>query len=137
MTDPAPPVPTMTVLLANRQEGKTTQALAWLTHGHPIDAPPGWSRVLVVPNTAAARYIDLTARASGIAVPDLHRRVFGILEWTHKRGIGRDVEVCLDDLDQMWTFGITTHALPGRITAATMTARPWVHLAALDNPRTM
>jgi hypothetical protein len=37
-------------LLAERQEGKTTQLIDWLLDGETIDKWPSWSRVLIVPN---------------------------------------------------------------------------------------
>jgi len=42
------------VLLADRQQGKTAHALAWLVDGHPIDSYPRWSRALVCVNDREA-----------------------------------------------------------------------------------
>lgn len=44
-------------LIAERQEGKTTQLIEWLLGGEPIDKWPAWSRVLIVPNPRQMEYI--------------------------------------------------------------------------------
>jgi hypothetical protein len=47
------------VFLADRREGKTTQALAWLLNGQLIDTYPGWSRALVCVHKSEAQRLEL------------------------------------------------------------------------------
>jgi len=44
-------------LVADRQEGKTTQLVEWLLGGEPIEAWPSWSRLLVVTSEQRYSYI--------------------------------------------------------------------------------
>lgn len=44
-------------ILAERQDGKTTQLVNWLLGGEPIDKWPSWSRVLIVPTAAQMKVV--------------------------------------------------------------------------------
>jgi hypothetical protein len=44
-------------LVAERQEGKTTQLVEWLLGGEPIEAWPSWNRLLVVVNEQRYAYV--------------------------------------------------------------------------------
>lgn len=128
MTDPAP----LQLLMRDRQAGKTTAAIVWVALGERTTRYPGWSRVLVVPTM---RRLDHIRREWWHTLDDFSHRVYTLAEWAPARGIGPDVEVCLDDLDTLLATGLPR--LPGRIVAATITARPWhVDLAAPTAPRT-
>lgn len=109
--------PPLNVLLADRGEGKTTAALAWLAEGQPIAAYPGWTRVLLVASYDMARIRVRQLEQAGVA--EARHRVHSFASWRDARGCAHDVEVCIDDLEH-----VLPH-LPGRLTHVTINGVPW------------
>lgn len=113
---------TLQLLAGDRQTGKTTSAIAWVSWGEQTRNYPGWSRVLVVPTIA--RLDDIRRQWWG-RLPDLDHRVYTAQDWLNARGVDPTVEVCLDDLDAFLGMPVI---IRGRIVAATITAQPWQHV---------
>ena len=113
---------TLQLLAADRQTGKTTQALAWISQGERIQPYPGWSRVLLVATLARLDHIraDYWPR-----LDDFSHRVYSVAEWMPARGIYPNTEVCADDLDACLMSGLDIRRMPGHLTAATITAHAW------------
>jgi len=120
------------LLAVDRAEGKTTQAMAWLSNGDRVAHYPGWSRVLVVPNLQRVQHIrDQYWRR----LEDFDHRVYSCDEWRRAQGVHHDVEVCIDDLDWFLGTGQPLAAFPGHIVCATMTAWPWEQQEFRERPR--
>jgi hypothetical protein len=114
---------TLQLLAGDRQTGKTTAAIAWLSWGEQTRTYPGWSRILVVPTLARLDYVRLGWWGR---LPDFSHRVYALQEWVNARNPDPSVEVCLDDLDTYLATGLPR--IGGHIVAATITAQPWQHV---------
>lgn len=97
----------LSAVLADRQEGKTTQLVDWLVHGEPIDVWPSWSRVLIVPEArqledlvSRFRVADQTLRDKGCA-GGLGKVVLTVGSYTLTRLRLADVEVAVDNADHL------------------------------------
>lgn len=97
----------LTAMLAERQEGKTTQLIDWLTHGEPIDKWPSWSRVLIVPD---AQQMQDTVRRFAVAdqvlrekgcIGGLAKIVLTVGSYALTRLRLADVEVAVDNADHL------------------------------------
>lgn len=95
----------MSAVLADRQEGKTTQLVDWLTHGEPIEAWPSWSRVLIVPGPGQMEDVvrrftaaDQTLRDKGCK-GGLGKVVLTVGSYALTRLRLADVEVAVDNAD--------------------------------------
>lgn len=122
----------MMLLHAGRCTGKTTQALAWLSHGERVRGYPGWSRVLLVHDLAeierlrgewGAHVRDHETGDRRQRLEDFDRRVYVLHDWVRAL-VTSDVDVCIDNLDLMLHLKDFTR-FPGRVVAATITAEPW------------
>jgi hypothetical protein len=99
------------VLVTDRHEGKTNALVEWVRAGQRSDLYPFWTRVLVVPLRRRAQEVRERFGLDSHQVFDLH-------VWREARGINRDVEVAVDDVDELlrgW--------LPGRVARVSMTGR--------------
>lgn len=94
--------------ICGRGGGKTTHLVEWVRGGHELDVYPGWSRVIVTPTADIAKW---TRSHFNLA----RRQVFSFDDWRGSYGIGRSVEVALDNLDMMLPD------LPGVIRRVTIT----------------
>lgn len=97
------------IVLADRQEGKTTRLVEWLLQGHLTEPWPGWSRMLLVPTVREAvnlpeeyHWADLELRMH-LGVPGgLGKIICSANEISSLRlHVGRnpDLEIALDNAD--------------------------------------
>lgn len=94
-------------VLAERQEGKTTQLVEWLIGGEPIDAWPSWSRVLIVPDprqmddlVSRFKVADQTLRDKGCR-GGLPKVILTVGSYALTRLRLADVEVAVDNADHL------------------------------------
>lgn len=94
-------------VLAERQEGKTTQLIEWLVNGEPLDVWPSWSRVLIVPTPEQMSDIvhrfqvaDQTLRGKGCP-GGLGKVVLTVGSYQLTRLRLADVEVAVDNADHL------------------------------------
>lgn len=107
--------PLVDVVVRDRQEGKTTDALRWLADGKRCPGYPGWTRVLVVTDVQAFLYVK---RMSG-PFDDLDHRIYFLADWQRAHVTGHP-EVWLDDAERH------LHGLlqgRGRLVGVSMTGR--------------
>lgn len=110
----------MMLLHTGRQAGKTTQAMAWVSHGVEAKGYPGWSRVLVVIHFAEFNRLKNEYWSK---LEDFDHRVYTYVEWAEAVHVHPETEVCIDNLDIL--LGFVDLSIPGRIVAATITAQEW------------
>lgn len=99
----------MDVILGDRQTGKTTKLVEWLIQGHAIHSYPGWSRILVCANHAQVRWATDAVKEMTADWPkvrstwDLRKAVWGLgdLNGAGIRGVSREVEIAVDNLDMV------------------------------------
>lgn len=111
----------MMLLHARRASGKTTQAMAWVSHGERIPRYPYWSRVVLVHDRNA---LEVVRREYWGRLEDFDHRVYDVNEWLRVQSADPDVELCIDNLDLFLRHFAVTR-LPGYIAAATITADRW------------
>lgn len=142
----------MMLLHARRQSGKTTQAMAWVSHGTKT---VGYQctrlehthyRQLVEPDevevcNAAEVRLSYPGWTRVLVVchrdeferlkkewygrlEDFDHRVYPIGEWLNAHHVNPSTEVCIDNLEMVLHGGWRN--FPGWITAATITAERWV-----------
>jgi hypothetical protein len=94
-------------LLAERQEGKTTQLVDWLVDGDPIDKWPSWSRVLIVPEKQQLMNIVSRFQVANHALRDkgcpggLQKVILTAGGYALTRLRLADVEVAVDNAEQL------------------------------------
>jgi hypothetical protein len=95
------------VVLAGRQEGKTTRLIEWLIGGEPLDKWPSWSRVLIT-HESALPYLrssqfhaaDAELRKKG-CIGGLGKIVLTVGDYAITRLRLADVEVAVDNAEEM------------------------------------
>jgi hypothetical protein len=123
--------PRLRLLATDRRAGKSTQAVAWVSHGVPTAGYPGWSRVLAVSH--ATGFQLLRAEWWG-RLADFDHRVYALCDWASAHGVVPATEVCVDDLEEAMAR-YTVGRLPGRVVAATVTAQVWERQVFREDPR--
>lgn len=114
------------VIARDRGDGKTTALVGWLLDGHRIDGWPGWSRLLVVADGQRVQAIhngyafpeqDHALRAAGCE-GGLGKVVVTLAEAVSvsRRGLARDVEWALDDVETVLADVFGVFGLPAVLT---------------------
>ena len=94
-------------LIAERQEGKTTQLIEWLLGGQLIDMWPSWSRVLIVPSSQQMKYLVHQFDAADQELRDkgcpggLQKVVLTVGSYALTRLRLADVEVAVDNAEEL------------------------------------
>lgn len=108
----------MRVLIAGRQEGKTTQLMNWVKDGVMVAGYPGWSRVAIVPNRQRHDYVK---SIYWNLIEDFDHRVYTLLDIQEGLFPSRNTSYRVDDLDE-----ILPAFFPGIILEGfTITAENW------------
>lgn len=111
------------VLLGDRQTGKSTQAVAWVSNGIRTKKYPGWSRVLVCPHLAGWKALR---REFWGRLEDFDHRIYDLHTWGNIQNDLSSTEVCLDDADVLLTLRRNgLHRIPGRVTHVVLYGRTW------------
>jgi hypothetical protein len=105
------------ILVAERQRGKTTALLNWVSAGHRVPHYPGWSRVLVVHTLQAAT--SLKGQGWWEKLEDFDHRVYSLEEWRNARHVDPFTEVVYDE----GLFFLPD--LPGRLVGVSFTGELW------------
>ena len=88
----------MKVLMTGRQEGKTTQLMAWVKGGVNVAGYPGWSRVAIVPNKERHDYVK---HIYWNQIEDFDHRVYTLREIQQGHFPSRNTTYRLDDFDEL------------------------------------
>ena len=108
----------MHVLIAGRQEGKTTKLMAWVNEGIAVDRYPYWSRVAVV--DSIQRHIQLKGEYWG-KIEDFDHRVYTFDEIQEGRFPSTETVYRIDDIDRFLPRFFPNMCLDG----FTITAKQW------------
>lgn len=110
----------MHVLIADRQQGKSTRLMEWVQNGVPCNDYPFWTRVAIVSDLQRCQ--DLKDRYWR-KMKDFDHRVYTMREIENGRFTSRETLYRLDDLDSFLPF-----IFPGlKLDGFTITATPWVN----------
>lgn len=148
----------MMLLHAGRATGKTTQAMAWVSHG---ESKRGWEctrlehlhyrQLVTEEEREVCKAVSVRLSYPGWSrvlvvchqsefdrlrkewrnrLEDFDHRVYPLGEWLNAAHVDPSTEVCIDNLD-MVIHGGWRH-FPGWISAVTITAEPWEHIEFKD-----
>ena len=108
----------MKVLIAGRQEGKTTKLMNWVYGGVKVQRYPGWSRVAIVSNRLRHTHLkDEYWRQ----IEDFDHRVYTLDDIRDGRFPSNETLYRLDDLDSILPMLFPNMRLDG----FTITAEAW------------
>lgn len=108
----------MRVLIAGRQEGKTTKLMAWVNEGIAVERYPGWSRIAVVANRQ--RHNQLKSEYWRL-IEDFDHRVYTFDDIKEGRFPSKETVYRIDDLDAFLPIMFPNMCLDG----FTITAKGW------------
>ena len=111
----------MHVLIAGRQEGKTTKLMEWVKGGVRIDPYPGWSRVAIVANWQRH---DVLREKYWAELEDFDHRVYKFDEFKYGRFPSTETKYRIDDLDAFLSM-LFPYTQIHNIDGFTITAENW------------